>query len=88
MNDILLEINNLHANVEGKEILKGLDLTIRRGEVHAVMGPNGAGKSTILNLVIGFHMPEKVLSARFLPGGRDMRLLKVLSLMTERICSP
>ena len=42
MNEILLEIKDLHARVEGREILKGVDLTIRRGEVHAVMGPNGA----------------------------------------------
>ena len=46
-NDVLLEIKGLHARVEDKEILKGVDLTIRRGEVHAVMGPNGAGKSTL-----------------------------------------
>ena len=39
----LLEIKNLHASVEGKEILKGIDLTVGRGEVHAIMGPNGAG---------------------------------------------
>ena len=44
-NDVLLEIKGLHARVEDKEILKGVDLTIRRGEVHAVMGPNGAGRA-------------------------------------------
>ena len=47
MNDILLKIVGLHASVEEKEILKGVDLTIRKGEIHAVMGPNGAGKSTL-----------------------------------------
>jgi len=48
-----LEIRGLHATVEGKEILKGIDLTVRQGETHALMGPNGSGKSTLANVLMG-----------------------------------
>ena len=49
----MLEINNLHAGIDKKEIIKGLDLKIKPGEVHAIMGPNGSGKSTLSNILSG-----------------------------------
>ncbi|TQC57125.1 ATP-binding cassette domain-containing protein, partial [Pantoea dispersa] len=49
----MLTIDNLHASVAGKDILKGLSLQVKPGEVHAIMGPNGAGKSTLGNVLAG-----------------------------------
>ena len=49
----MLEIKNLHANVDGKEILKGINLVVRPGEIHAIMGPNGSGKSTLASVITG-----------------------------------
>ena len=60
-NDILLDIRGLHASIGDKEILKGIDMTIRKGEVHAVMGPNGAGKSTLSAVLVG--RPDYVVTA-------------------------
>ena len=52
-NDIILKISGLHAGIEGKEILRGIDLALRKGEIHAFMGPNGAGKSTLSSVLAG-----------------------------------
>ncbi len=49
----MLKIKNLHASVEGKEILKGINLEVNPGEVHAIMGPNGSGKSTLASVIAG-----------------------------------
>ena len=49
----MLEIDNLHCKIDGKSILKGINLKIKKGEIHAIMGPNGSGKSTLANVISG-----------------------------------
>ena len=67
----LLEIKNLHANVAGKEILRGIDLTVGAGEMHAIMGPNGSGKSTLAQVLAGRDLYE-VTGGQVLYDGKDL----------------
>lgn len=71
----MLEIKNLHATVAGKEILKGIDLTIRDGEIHAIMGTNGAGKSTLSNVIVGNPVYE-VTEGTITFNGQDLLAMK------------
>ncbi len=68
---MLLEIKNLHANLEGKEILRGINLTVNAGEVHAIMGPNGSGKSTLAAILAGRDEYE-ITEGEVLMDGKDL----------------
>ena len=67
----MLKIKKLHASIAGKEILKGLDLTVNEGEVHAIMGPNGAGKSTLSNVLTG-HPAYTVTAGEIIFRGKNL----------------
>src|SRR2546423_12937002 len=68
---MLLEVKDLHAGIDGKEILKGLNLQVNAGEVHAIMGPNGSGKSTLSKVLAG-HPSYEVLSGEVLYEGKNL----------------
>jgi Fe-S cluster assembly ATP-binding protein len=67
----LLEIRNLHVSAEDKEILKGVDLSVGKGEIHALMGPNGSGKSTLANAIMG-HPSLEVTEGQIVFNGEDV----------------
>lgn len=67
----MLEIKNLHASVDGKEILHGVDLMVRAGEIHAIMGPNGSGKSTLAQVLAG-HPAYQVTDGSVTLDGKDL----------------
>jgi len=76
MGQPFLEIRNLHAQVEDKEILKGVNLTIRGGEIHAIMGPNGTGKSTLASVIMG-HPAFEVTQGTITLNGEDVLAMEV-----------
>ena len=83
----MLEIKNLHASVEGKEILKGINLTTNNGEVHVLMGPNGSGKSTLSNVLVGnpkYEVTEGTVSF----NGKDLLELSPEDRSHEGISCP
>ena len=90
----LLEIKDLYANAGEKEILKGLNLKINKGEVHVIMGPNGAGKSTLANIILS-NPQYKITSGQIIFDGEKINGLKTdeiakkgifMSRSTRNIC--
>jgi Fe-S cluster assembly ATP-binding protein len=71
---VILEIKNLHVSVDGKQILKGLNLKVESGKVHAIMGPNGSGKSTLANVMMG-HPKYEITQGDVLFQGKSIKKL-------------
>src|SRR3989338_3797253 len=71
MKEKVLEIRNLHAEIEGKAVLKGVNLAIHEGEIHALMGPNGSGKSTLSNIIMG-HPKYEVTKGEIIFRGKNV----------------
>ncbi len=83
----LLEIKNLHAEVDGKKILNGLDLTVDKGRVHAIMGPNGSGKSTLAYMLAG-KPGYTVTQGQVLLDGQDLLAMEPAERAAEGVFSP
>ena len=73
---MLLSIKNIHASINGKEILKGINLEVNKGEVHAIMGPNGTGKSTLASVIAGREVFD-VTAGDIQYNGKDLLKLPV-----------
>ena len=76
----MLKVENLHASVGDKEILKGINLTVKAGEVHAIMGPNGSGKSTLLRALAGLNTEYE---GQIMLGEEEIRQLDAHTLSTR-----
>jgi len=76
MAETFLELKDIHKSFGGVQALKGVDLTIRCGEIHCLAGENGSGKSTLIKVISGAHEPTKV---RFISKGREFNISILLS---------
>ncbi len=72
----MLSIKNLHVSIEGREIIKGLNLEVKAGEVHAIMGPNGTGKSTLAAVVAGKEGIYEITKERITYKGKDLMICR------------
>ena len=72
----MLEIKDLHVGVEGNEIIKGISLSINKGEIHAIMGPNGSGKSTLAKILSG-HPAYETTAGNITFEGKDLSLIHI-----------